>query len=57
MDSIGITIPVLRQLIGFVYLTFMPGMVILRIFRLHQLGNIKAILYASGILPNLLKRN
>ncbi len=54
MDYIGISIPVLRQLVGFVYLTFIPGMVILRIFRLHHLGNIKTILYASGISISLL---
>lgn len=45
----GVIIPVFTQLIGFIYLTFSPGYLILRILKLHNLGNIKSILYAAGL--------
>ena len=49
LDTIGIQIPILRQLIGFVYLTFIPGIIILRILKLHKLGNVETILYTVGL--------
>ena len=49
LDAVGLQIPILRQLIGFVYLTFMPGIIILRILKLHKLGNIETILYTVGL--------
>lgn len=49
MDALGVTVPLLRQLIAFIYLTFVPGMIILRILRLHKLGNIETLLYAVGL--------
>ena len=30
LDVIGLQIPILRQLIGFIYLTFVPGIIILK---------------------------
>jgi len=45
----GINIPVLTQLTGFIYLTFIPGYLILKILKLHNLGNVKSILYAAGL--------
>ena len=45
----GINIPVFTQLTGFIYLTFIPGYLILRILKLHNLGNVKSILYAAGL--------
>ena len=42
-------IPILRQLIGFIYLTFIPGILILRILKLHKLGNIETLLYTVGL--------
>jgi uncharacterized membrane protein len=49
LDAINIHIPLLRQLICFIYLTFVPGLLILRILRLHKLGNIETILYSVGL--------
>jgi len=45
----NITIPIITPLITFIYLTFIPGFLILRIFRMHKLGNIETILYAVGV--------
>jgi len=45
----NITIPVVSQLIVFIYLTSIPGYLILRILRIHQMGSIKSLLYAVGL--------
>lgn len=49
MDAIGFKVPILRPLVGFIYLTFIPGLLILRVLRLHRLDSIEALLYAVGI--------
>ena len=49
LDSIGLQIPILRQLIAFIYLTFIPGILILRILKLHKLDNIETLLYTVGL--------
>jgi uncharacterized membrane protein len=49
LDAVGIQIPILRQLIGFIYLTFIPGIIILRILKLHKLGDIETLLYTVGL--------
>ena len=45
----GFVIPVFTPLIGFVYLTFVPGYLILRILRLHNLGNVKSLMFGVGL--------
>ena len=49
LDTIGINIVVIRQLIGFAYLTFIPGIVLLRILRVHNLSLIETLLYTVGL--------
>ena len=49
LDAIGLDIPILRQVIGFIYLTFVPGIIILRILKIHKLGNIETLLYTVGL--------
>lgn len=49
LDLIGFEIPILRQLICFVYLTFVPGTLILRVLRLHNLGSTESLLYCIGL--------
>ena len=49
LDFVGLQIPILRQLIGFTYLTSIPGIIILRILKLHKLGNIETLLYTVGL--------
>lgn len=49
LDAIGLEIPILRQLVAFIYLTFVPGIIILRILKLHKLGNIETLLYSVGL--------
>ncbi len=46
---IGHDIPFLRQVIGFIYLAFIPGILILRILKLHKLDYIETLLYSVGL--------
>lgn len=45
----NVNIPILGQLITFIYLTFIPGFIILRIFKLHELDDIKTIIFSVGL--------
>lgn len=45
----GLQIQPLRQLICFVYILFIPGILILRMFKLNRLGNIETLLYTIGL--------
>ncbi|HAU30905.1 MAG TPA: hypothetical protein DCW46_01155 [Desulfotomaculum sp.] len=49
LDAIGFQIPILRPFIGFIYLTFVPGILILRVLKLHKLGSIETLLYTVGL--------
>jgi len=49
LDTMGLQILNLRQFIAFIYLAFLPGMIILRILKLHKLGNSNTLLYAIGL--------
>ncbi len=49
LGAAGINIPFFRQLIGFVYLTFIPGLLILKLFRFQRLGFVETILYSVGL--------
>ena len=48
-DAVGLQIPFLRQFIGFIYLIFVPGILIIRVLKLHNLGNIQTILFTVGL--------
>ncbi|MDD4247588.1 MAG: DUF2206 domain-containing protein [Methanosarcina sp.] len=54
MEYIGLEFPILRQLIGFIYLTLVPGVLILRILKLHKLSNIETLLYSVGLSVSVL---
>lgn len=45
----NIQLPILGPIITFIYLSFIPGFLILRILRIHGLGNIKTIIYCVGL--------
>jgi len=49
LDAIGADIPILRQIIGFIYLTFIPGIIILRVLKIHKLTIIETFLYSVGL--------
>lgn len=49
LDMIGLHIPLFREFISFVYLTFVPGIIILRILKLEELDSIETLLYSVGL--------
>lgn len=49
LEITGLQIPLIRQIIGIIYLLFLPGIIILRILKLHQLNNIETLVYAVGL--------
>lgn len=49
LDNLELQIPILRLFIGFIYLLFIPGILILRVLKLHKLGSIETLLYAIGL--------
>ncbi|AXI24807.1 hypothetical protein CFE53_00960 [Methanofervidicoccus sp. A16] len=49
LDKLDIQIPLLRQIFGFIYLTFIPGYLLLRILRIHDLSSGESFLYAIGL--------
>lgn len=46
---LGINIPVLHQVNGFILLVFLPGILILRTLRIHNTGVIESIIYSTGL--------
>jgi uncharacterized membrane protein len=49
LASLGFDIPVLRQIVSFAFLTFVPGILILRIIRIHNTGFIENLAYSVGL--------
>jgi len=49
MNKLGIELPFLRQILGFVYITFIPGYLLLRILKIHKLSSEESFLYAVGL--------
>lgn len=49
LDFVGINIPIFRQLVGFIYLTFLPGFAILRILKFNMSKLIDVFLYSIGL--------
>jgi uncharacterized membrane protein len=49
LDAVGLQLPILRQIIGFIYLTFVPGAIILRILKIHNIDKTKFVLYSAGL--------
>jgi len=49
LDLIGYYIPIAREGLAFLYLTFLPGVLVLKALRLHDLGTIETVLYSAGL--------
>lgn len=49
LDFLNLPIPILRQVIGFAYLTFVPGIVIHRAFKLQKLNNLESFICIIGL--------
>ena len=53
-DHLIVEVPILRQIICFIYLTFVPGILILRVLKLRGLSITETILYSIGLSLSLL---
>jgi uncharacterized membrane protein len=49
LASLGFDVPGLRQVVGFAFLTFIPGILILKILRVHNIGIIESLAYSVGL--------
>ncbi len=49
LEGLGFNIPGLRQIVGFIFVTFIPGILILRILRIHNVGIIGSLVYSVGL--------
>ena len=49
LHALNLTVPFVTQLVGFIYLTFIPGVIILRLFRLRKMGLLKTLLFSSAL--------
>jgi uncharacterized membrane protein len=49
LNVLGISIPVIQPLIGFIYLTFVPGILVLTALRLRDLDTVEIVLYTVGL--------
>jgi len=49
IEILGFDIPIIRQIVCFLYLSFVPGILILRILRIQDLTNSETILYSVGL--------
>lgn len=49
LNMLGVDIPLVRQIIGFIVLTFIPGYAILRILRVHNLDGVSSFMLSVGL--------
>jgi uncharacterized membrane protein len=49
LGALGLDIPVLRQVVAFIFLSFVPGLLLLRILRVHNVHIIESLLYSVGL--------
>jgi uncharacterized membrane protein len=49
LGALGLDIPVLRQIVAFIFLSLIPGLLILRILRIHNVHIIESLLYSVGL--------
>ena len=54
LDQLGFHVPFLRTILGVIYLIIVPGMLILKILRIHELETINTLLYSIGLSLTLL---
>lgn len=49
LGLIGYHVPIAREALAFLYLTFLPGLLVLKALRLHGLGTVETTLYSVGL--------
>jgi uncharacterized membrane protein len=49
LASAGLEVPVIHQVIGFIFLTFVPGILLLRVFKVHGIHVVEGMAYSVGL--------
>lgn len=49
LNKFGIEVPLVRQIVGFILLTFIPGYTILRVLRVHNLDEVSSLMFSIGL--------
>lgn len=49
LAALGFDVPVLRQVLGFLFLTLVPGSLILRILKIHDINAAEGLVYSAGV--------
>jgi uncharacterized membrane protein len=49
LAALGFDVPVLRQVLGFLFLTLVPGSLILRILKIHNISTAESLVYSVGL--------
>ena len=49
LGAVGLDIPVLRQIVVFIFISFVPGILLLRILKIHNVHIIESLLYSVGL--------
>ena len=49
LASLGFDVPGLRQIVGFIFVTFIPGILILRILKIHSINTVESLAYSVGL--------
>lgn len=49
LGALGFDIPGLRQIVGFIFLSFIPGILILKILKVHNIDAVESLLYSVGL--------
>lgn len=49
LAGLGIDVPGLRQIVGFIFLLFIPGILLLRLLKIHNIGIVESLLYSVGL--------
>jgi len=49
LDAVGVHVPILREVLVLVYLLFVPGIILLRVLRLHELSVTEGFFYTVGL--------
>jgi uncharacterized membrane protein len=49
LDHMNLGLPIVRATVFFVYLNFLPGVLLLRILKVHEIGGARTLLYSVGL--------
>lgn len=49
LQYLGLDIPIVRQVSGFIFITFIPGLLILRILKVHDINPVESAAYTVGL--------